>query len=289
MFGSTTGNSVQDYYLAIEKRVKASGFNYSQYPKQNITECDLCLSPSSEWTLYAHRDRYCLPVRSMICKKCGLVFITPRMDAIQYATFYEKWYRKLVDAFNGREASDEYMVQVMEAQAKDAVRFLSEHMPSDFQIKTMLDIGGSIGSFAKMVCDVTGASGHVIDPNKKEVQEAAKKGLTVSCNNFEFYSTSKTFDLISMLRTVEHLDTIRGAFKKVKKLLNPGGLFLLDIVNHKFIVDMVKDKCFATKLDHVYQLTSKTIGQYLDNGGFEIVANSELDQRYIMYLVRYNG
>lgn len=286
---SITGNSVEDYKIKIRERIKSTGFDYSKYLKHVVTECDLCLSQREHWSLYAHCDRYCLPVRSMQCKQCGLVFINPVMDSIYYAKFYEEWYRKLVNAFDGREQPEERLNQSMEIQANEAIKFLGDNLPNGFQIKSMLDIGGSTGVFARKVCDTTGATGYVIDPNKQEIQQAAKKGLTVSCNNFEFYATDRKFDLISMLRTVEHVSTIRGSLQKVKKLLNKDGLLLIDIVNHTFMVNMLKDKCMATKLDHIYQLTSNTIRQYFKITGFEVLSHSPEDARYVMYLVKANG
>jgi hypothetical protein len=65
-------------------------------------------------------------------------------------------------------------------------------------------------------------------------------------------------------------------------------MFLLDIVNHEWLIKMFVDKASCTKVDHIYQLTDKVIRQFLNKWfkGFEI-ASSDITSRYILYLV-YN-
>lgn len=287
-WSTTTGDTLEDVRLAIIQRVKQTGFNYSDYPKYNVKECDCCGSKKEDWTLYAHCDRYGLPVRSMQCGKCGLIFISPRMDLNSYRTFYLKWYRKLVNAFDGREQPKERLDYSIEKQADDMVKFLGQAMPNESKINRMLDVGGSTGVFCKKVCDVTGCIGHVVEPNKEELSEAVAKGLTTCCNSFEWYRTDHKFDLISMLRTVEHLNTIQGGLRKIWNLLNPNGLFLLDIVNHKFMLQITRSKTLSTKLDHIYQLTDDVIKLYLKNQGFELIESTDPESRYIKYLAKKN-
>lgn len=287
MLGSTTGNTLQDISLAVQQRIKATGFNYSAYKKINIPACDLCESASNDWELYSHQDRYKLPVRSMRCKKCGLIFITPRMISTAYDDFYTNWYRKLTAAFSNNPNPEGSREQSSSLQADAMMKFLGNHMPVDLEIKNVLDVGGSTGSFIEKVCKVTGAKGVVVDPNKTEIQQAAKKGLAVSCCSFADYKTDKKYELVSMLRTVEHLLSINFSLKKVAGLLTKGGMLILDIVNHDWLLKMFHDKTVCTKIDHVYQLTDKVICQYF-NICFPgcTIKKSEVNARYISYLVR---
>ena len=167
------------------------------------------------------------------------------------------------------------------------MRFLGKHMPNGLQIKQMLDVGGSMGVFADKVCKLTGANGVVVDPSKDEINKASERGLTCCCSSFMDYKTDKKFELISMMRTIEHLPSITDAFNKVKGLLASDGVFLLDIVNHEWLVRMFHRVTWSTKIDHIYQLTDKTVRQYLDKcfPNYEIVS-SDVSLRYILYLVK---
>lgn len=285
--GSTTGNSLRDMELAIDSRMKATGFTYSAHEKISITCCNLCGSNMSEWELYAHRDRYGLPVRSMRCKNCGLIFITPRLTEQEYSEFYTKWYRKLVSAFSNSDEEKQAKARERGIEADKTIKFLSKSMPNDFQIEHMLDVGGSTGVFAQKVSTILGCKAVVVDPNKEEIKEALNKGLTCSCCPFTDYNSDTRFNLISMLRTMEHVPDIQRTLSKVKELLAEGGIFLLDIVNHDWLITMFKDRSLATKIDHVYQLTDRTISQYLKIWfpDYEVV-KSDTTGRYILYLVK---
>lgn len=287
MLGSTTGNTLRDIELAIDKRISATGFVYSAYKKENIISCNLCGSLVDKWSLYSHRDRYGLPIRSMICNDCGLIFITPRMGELVYDDFYKTWYRKLIAAFSGQEESDQAKNRSLGYESDNAVKFLSEHMPNDLEIENMLDVGGSTGIFAEKICKTLGCKGVVVDPNAGELKEALGRKLSTCCCQFSGYVTGSRYDLISMLRTVEHLSDISKALEKASQLLTKKGVFLIDIVNHTWLMKMFKEKNLCTKIDHVYQLTDDTICQFLNKWfpSYEII-KGDTSARYIYYLVK---
>jgi 2-polyprenyl-3-methyl-5-hydroxy-6-metoxy-1,4-benzoquinol methylase len=287
MLGSTTGNSLHDHALQVAKRVKATGFDYAQFPKVNVAECNLCGSVNvlGGWELYSHRDRYGLPVRSMRCNDCGLIFLTPRMNEKSYDLFYSDWYRKLIGAFNGQPESEVGESKSWDIQADVVMKFLAKHMPQ-ITINKMLDVGGSTGVFAEKVKNTIGCESVVVDPNKHEIAKAIDRGLTCCCSSFMEYKTDKRFELVSMLRTVEHLPDISLAMSKIRGLLTDNGMFLIDIVNHDWLLKMFHDKSLCTKVDHIYQLTDTTIRQYFDKWfpGWT-VTSGDVSARYILYLV----
>lgn len=285
MLGSTTGCSLQDAKINVANRIKATGFDISKYKKVSADKCDLCGSFPSHWELYAHQDRYGLPVRSMKCRECGLIFITPKMTEDAYDTFYLEWYRKLVAAFSGHEPS----APSSEIESNIAMKFLGEHLPRELQIRRVLDVGGSTGIFCKKVCDVTGAVGYVVDPNEAEIAEARKKGLQGIRGQIHKCDVEGKFEVISMLRTIEHLYSIKDILFKIRSLLTPDGVFLLDIVNHDWLSAMFKDPTIATKIDHIYQLNPLTVRKYLglvfNHKQYDIASSNE-SERYVYYLVK---
>ena len=149
------------------------------------------------------------------------------------------------------------------------------------------DIGGSTGIFADKISKILGCKAVVVDPNKDEIAEAAKKGLTCCCKQFKDYKSGTQYDLISMLRTVEHLSQISIALQKVKEMLSKKGVFFLDIVNHLWLMKMFKSSQLSTKIDHIYQLTDETISRYLLRFFPEMeIVKSDIEFRYIFYLVK---
>ena len=76
-------------------------FDYAAEIKETVTSCNLC--GSQHFKPYGKRDRYGLPVESVRCEGCSLVFISPRMTADGYRRFYaDGHYRTLLSKFYGR-------------------------------------------------------------------------------------------------------------------------------------------------------------------------------------------
>ena len=282
---STTGCSLKDNRIATGKRVKETGYNYSSQPKEDIKVCDLCSHQGFE--TYCHQDRYCFPARSLRCKNCGLIFLSPRMTKEAYDDFYENWYRTLVDAFNSRGESTEQLDIVRKMQATELCEFLKNHLPTEYGKERLLDIGGSTGTFAQMCCQKFGfKSGAVVDPSKKEIQEAAKRGLTVSIGGIEsFTNQPKAYSFISLLKTIEHVLSIKRALEKICLMLKDDGFVLIDCVDHEWLVNLIRDRTLTTKIDHIYQLTEKTVERYFEQAGLTIFAK-ERKMRYLIYLLK---
>jgi ubiquinone/menaquinone biosynthesis C-methylase UbiE len=283
MMGSTTGCSLADSRIEVNKRIKATGFDYSKYPTRTVSHCNLC--GSTDFELYCHQDRYCLSARSMQCKQCGLIFLSPVMDEKSYEVFYSDWYRKLVAAYSNQKEEEVVDTKAWVMQADVVIKFLAKHMPQ-MTVNRMLDIGGSTGTFASKIKDTWKCEAVVVDPNKHEIAKAIGKGLTCCCSQFMQYKTDKRFELISMLRTVEHLPDIAKALERVSQLLTSDGMFLLDMINHNWLIRMFKERQVCTKIDHVFQLTDDTMRQYL-NKWFpnHKIISSEDTSRVIIYLV----
>ena len=81
-------------------RIAALRYDYAAQPKQALTSCNLC--GDAEFVVLTHRDRYGYPAEAHACRRCGLVFLNPRMTGEAYGGFYNGVYRPLVSAFHGR-------------------------------------------------------------------------------------------------------------------------------------------------------------------------------------------
>src|SRR5262247_516489 len=135
------------------ERIAALDYDYAAQPKQTLTACNLC--GAAEFVILAHRDRYGYPAEAQACRRCGLVFLNPRMTATAYARFYDGVYRPLVSAFHGR-LIDAVTVQAEQREyADDRAQFVRALVPST-RGGTMLDIGGSTGVVASHFARVFG-------------------------------------------------------------------------------------------------------------------------------------
>jgi SAM-dependent methyltransferase len=152
--------------------------------------------------------------RHVVCKNCGLVYITPRMTKEELEVFYAEEYRKIYNDPNSLKN------EVMHAQ--NAFRLLLREID---RIEDHLDIGCSTGELLKL----TGGCG--IEPNIEHCEIAVQRGLRVENTALETYSPGRQFDTITMLNTLEHLLDPLWAVKKIGELLASEGHLLVSVPN----------------------------------------------------------
>ena len=125
-----------------EQRIAALDYDYAAQPKQPLTSCNLC--GAAEFVVLTHRDRYGYPAQAHACRRCGLVFLNPRMTAEAYGRFYDGIYRPLVSAFHGRLIDARTIQDEQREYATERAEFIRPFI-ANAGARTLLDIGGSTG------------------------------------------------------------------------------------------------------------------------------------------------
>src|SRR5258706_3482175 len=142
-------------------RIAALDFNYASQPKQAVTACNLC--GATEFVVLSHRDRYGYPAQAHACRRCGLVFLNPRMTAEAYGRVYNGIYRPLVSAFHGRLIDARTIHAEQRQYAIHRAGFVRPFLAKTTR-KTLLVIGGSTGVVAPPLVKEFGRQGALIDP-----------------------------------------------------------------------------------------------------------------------------
>ena len=259
----------------------------------HVATCNLCGSPPCHWLTIAERDRAGYHARSVACRNCGLVFLTPRMTAQGYAEFYDCGaYRDTPRLVSGKETSFEEILAGQGRYVASLVPWLDGKLTGG---ERMLDIGGSTGVVANEIKKRYGYGRcTVLDPSLKEIRHARSLGLHAKCGTLEEVGGPEwmQYNLILLLQTVEHLMDIAGGLAKIRGLLAPGGLFLVDIVcienlYAKFI-ERTGSLIGACKIDHPFSLRDSTMRSYLMRSGFEIIDRAWTDgpRKKVIFLCR---
>lgn len=257
-------------------------------PLQEVAACNFCGSPRSEWLWLADRDRAGHQATSVLCRNCGLVFITPRMTAEGYAEFYGSGaYRQIAGQFG----HDKEKMQDSQGKYARAVgNWLTGVLPHSIEGGTLLDIGGSNGIVAAELKQRFGLSqATVLEPSQSECGEAADRGLCGEPGSLESWEPGqRSYNFITLWQTVDHLLDIACSFAKIRRILAPGGLFALDIVNFPFLLKAFRKVERAVKIDHPYGLSPSVMACFLLRAGFEIVTHaSMLGGRKVFFLCRH--
>lgn len=226
-------------------------------------KCELC--GNTPLITIAHKDRYGLPVRFQVCRNCGLVVLNPRWSLELYNKFYTEYYRSLVTEYAapkesqksqkspvGANNAGEYFQKLARAVQLEAI------LPAKPRI---LEIGGGVGDAASYMRDQYDADVVIVEPNKSEAEEAEKRGFVVIADVFEnAHFEIADFDLVVMLRTVDHLIDAIAAFEKMRRLLKEKkGWVLLDGVDYFRRMWILKDAIKPLKIDHCYYFSPETL------------------------------
>jgi SAM-dependent methyltransferase len=266
-------------------RIAAFGYDYAAQPREALATCNLCASTTFE--IITHRDRYGYPAEAHACMRCGLVFLNPRLTADAYSRFYDGVYRPLVSAFHGRLIDAKTIQAEQREYAVERAALLRPFLASG-SLTTMLDIGGSTGVVAHHFAEQFGLRGTLIDPAPLEVDEARRLGLETVTGLIEAHDFGgRTFDVVIICQTVDHLLDVAGTLHRVRQLLTPGGLLFIDIVDFRAAYLRGWSVEDATKIDHPYYLTESTITCYLRRSGFAIQrVDCAADHLHVSYICR---
>jgi 2-polyprenyl-3-methyl-5-hydroxy-6-metoxy-1,4-benzoquinol methylase len=266
-------------------RIAALGYDYTAQPKQALDTCNLC--GTSGFVVLTHRDRYGFDAQAHACRRCGLVFLNPRMTAEVYGRFYDGVYRPLVSAFHGRLIDAQTIQAEQREYALERAEFIRPFITRRAG-STLLDIGGSTGVVAHHFAREFGLKGTLIDPAPLEVEQARQLGLETITGLVEEHDFgSRRFDTVIVCQTVDHLLDVAGTLARVRQLLNNDGLLFIDIVDFRAAYLRNWSVEDAIKIDHPYYLTEPTMMAYLRSSGFEVLRSDyAADHLHVSYACR---
>jgi SAM-dependent methyltransferase len=200
--------------------------------QMEITHCTLCgvddCTPVAVGVDFEYRtnpDEFLM----VQCRRCGLVYLNPRPAEVEATRIYPNHYH----AFQFKSAQFGLVYRVR--RRLEAARLLKwcRGLPAEAKI---LDVGcgdgfhlGLLREFGKPSWQLVG-----VDVDPRASTAAAEHGLLVHCGSVEQIDLpERTYHLILMIMTIEHLPNPAHTLRQVAKLLAPGGrvIIVTDNVN----------------------------------------------------------
>ncbi|MGQ0778588.1 MAG: class I SAM-dependent methyltransferase [Pseudonocardiales bacterium] len=272
------------------ERIAALAYDYGAQAKDRPAACNLC-GGHDHTVEVARRDRYGYPATFVVCRRCGLGYLCPRLRAAEYAHFYSGVYRPLVSAYHGRHI-DAHTVQLEQrGYAAELAAFLVPLLasppltsqpltsqPLTSPPRTILDVGGSTGVVAGVLAARLGARATVLDPSPDELAVAQAAGLeTVPGFAENFDPGERRWDLVLLCQTIDHLLDVRGTLAALRRMTADGGCAFVDIVDVDLILRRTGHIERVVKIDHPYYLTRPTASAFFALAGYTIVAERVTD------------
>ena len=180
--------------------------------------CQIC--DGRDFKAFARKD----DVQYLECAACGSLRHYPYPNEQQIDQFYARYPTT-------KSESSVYLTDTgYDGYQRDkAFTFADLRIdPAEFRQKTLLDVGCATGQFIRFMSeprfDLKSARG--IDISASCVELARQRQL--NCSVEDFLRVEERVDVISMWHLVEHLPHPKPFFEHAFKLLQPGGLFLVE-------------------------------------------------------------
>jgi hypothetical protein len=109
------------------------------YTFQDVS-CPVC--ESCDYELLAQKDRYGLPVTTVICKTCGLLMLNPMMIQDSLNKFYNEDYREL---YNSSKTATLSYFDLQYNRGKRIIEFIRKHANIFIKNKSVIEIGCGAG------------------------------------------------------------------------------------------------------------------------------------------------
>lgn len=227
--------------------------------------CNLCGAEFFE--LVNKKDRYGLPVNTVICKKCGLIFINPRMSKESYHDFYQGTYRRMIEERRKKVISLEtYFASAFNLGVELANNFFN-HLNSGLTIEVGSSVGGMLAGFRSVKSDLELLG---IEPSSEEAEFAVSKGISTSVGLFEDASLELPLaSNIIIVRSLNHLLDPKAFLGWCHKQLRPDGKLIIMVLD--FVKYCERRGHILTQIDHPFMFSLFSLRNFLEYAGFNIV------------------
>lgn len=228
--------------------------------------CNLC--GADDTVLLESRARWGERMHNVICRRCGLVYASPRIDREELDQFYR---RRVYPEFLG--ADGQFTERLTSSSAKDATatfRYFTQGGGVEWRDQQVLEIGCGLGHFLAMCRD---AGAHVqgveLDGLYADYAERVQR-LPIVRNYVEQVEFQQLFDVIALFHVVEHLEDPVQLLESLHRLLAPNGRLLIEVPNLAGPWRIPPAEFF--RVEHLFNFTFETLSQLLRRAGFEVVA-----------------
>ena len=225
--------------------------------------CNLCESTTVKELCL--KDRKGGNLRTIICKKCGLIWTDPRPAEYKIKEFYSNGYRREYKGIYKPELKHIYR------DAKRSIRrfnFLKEVIEEGNKI---LDIGSGTGAFLytlrKLGLNATG-----IEPNEGYASYSREElSVPVQVCVVQNIEENNPFDIITLHHVLEHVTDPFGVLRKIWKLLKINAYLMVEVPNAENITQDPKNRYHKA---HLYTFNPETLESIGKKSGFEVYKKS---------------
>ncbi len=225
-------------------------------------------------------DGYGNHLQIVECRHCGHVYTNPRWNG-----------EELMAAYSAVE-DQTYVVQRI-GRERTFAKHLSalEKFTGPGAGRQLLDVGAYIGVFVEVAL-AHGWQATGLEPSRWATDVAHAAGLPVIQGTLDSEEIQgRRFDVITMWDVIEHLADPLAELKKVYRLLNPGGWFVVHTMDIESVTARLMGRRWPWLMDmHIHYFSRRSLTLFLEKSGFELIwAGAESRYLSMGYLVSRVG
>ena len=231
-----------------------------------------CECGNGDFELIAQKDRYGLPVDTVICRNCGLIMTNPCLDDISNNLFYDGEYHYI---YRAESTPSDERYEGRKNNAKTIIDFIRNH--SDTHEGSVLEIGcadgGNVAAFNER-----GYKGTGIDLSHAYVEYGRSKGLDLYCSDSSsFAKTGQKFDIVVLNHVLEHFTDLERELGTITSLMKDDGILFVAVPGVKYLTFKAYDSDFLLMLQnaHIFNFTRDTLCQTMKKYGFDSIFTNE--------------
>ncbi|TPV95523.1 MAG: class I SAM-dependent methyltransferase [Myxococcales bacterium FL481] len=251
---------LDDSQVQVRDRVRQRLQN-GTYPTESVP----CICGDDGENVIAERDRYGLPVRTLLCLRCGLLRTSPRMTAEATARFYEEDYRGLYTSA-GQTAA-----QLFEHQTRTGRAFYQRFRKLTDRVDKVFEVGCGAGGFLLPFAEA-GKVVAGVDLGSDYLEEGRRHGLNLVHGDAEaLLERCGPADVVFALHVVEHFLDVPAELDRLRRLLTPGGILVIEVPGVRAIETAYRgDTLLYLQNAHTYHFTATTLQYTLNRCGFDV-------------------
>jgi 2-polyprenyl-3-methyl-5-hydroxy-6-metoxy-1,4-benzoquinol methylase len=242
-------------------------FPYNTIEKENIP-CSFCLG--NDYKLLSNKGTDGLSLNSVICKKCGLIYINPRMTKDGYKFYYEEEYRQ--KTINNGDTGSGFDCKKLFDSTIGHGKFLGELISKYLKVNgSIMEVGSGVGGVLEGMKRVLNREVVGIEPSKVESDYANSQGIKTYHTLIEDHKKNEKFAVIVSTQALNHYLDPRYFFKWAHESLFENGLLVLEVMNFRQQLQKAGKYENSVKIDHVYMYTPEVLRDFVKSAGFEIL------------------
>ena len=210
----------------------------------------------------AEVDRYGIPIRTVMCNKCGMLRTDPIFRDSDYSDFYKYHYRELHSGLV--EASNDFFEEQIK-RGKQLRKLISNH--TDLIGKTIIEVGTGAGGLLQGVVG-DDADGIGCDFGFSYLKFAQSKSLRVFQGSISSVSDDSA-DVLIYSHVLEHIANPKNEIREMFRVLKDNGLAVI-VVPGVYSIHRHYGGRLSQYLQsaHLHHYTRQHLRKLMEDGGF---------------------